>query len=236
MTHSLTHSYMWHDSFIQIVADFWCLTHSYVRRDSFICATWLIHMCNATDSYMRRDSFIWATWLIHDSFICDSFIEVVAGFWVTFEWVTSHFESHMNESRRIYGFWVTYEWVTSHMNESQRDSFIEVVAGLLTHSYVWRDLFIRATWLIHMCDMTHSCVRHDSFIEVGANVSWRIHSYVACVRRGSLICGMCCGTVEWDVWMNEKTRYNMPSMSEWVMTRHSYERRVLTHSFICGML
>ena len=25
-------------------------------------------------------------------------------------------------------------------------------------------IIIRATWLIHMCDMIHSCVRHDSFI------------------------------------------------------------------------
>jgi len=25
------------------------------------------------------------------------------------------------------------------------------------------DSFICVTWLIHMCDMTHSCVRHDSF-------------------------------------------------------------------------
>jgi len=32
------------------------------------------------------------------------------------------------------------------------DSF----ATHMNHSYVWRDLFIHATWLIHMCDMTHS--------------------------------------------------------------------------------
>jgi len=41
------------------------MTHSYVWHDSFICVTWLIHMCNMTDSYVRRDSFI----LSHDSFI-----------------------------------------------------------------------------------------------------------------------------------------------------------------------
>jgi len=27
----------------------------------------------------------------------------------------------------------------------------------MTHSYVWHDSFIRVTWLIHMCDMTNSC-------------------------------------------------------------------------------
>jgi len=41
----------------------------------------------------------------------------------------------------------------------------------MTHSYVWHDLFIFATWLIHMCDMTYSYVRHDSFI----CVTWLIH-------------------------------------------------------------
>ena len=28
----------------------------------------------------------------------------------------------------------------------------------MTHLYVWHDSFICVTWLIHMCDMTHSCV------------------------------------------------------------------------------
>jgi len=33
----------------------------------------------------------------------------------------------------------------------------------MTHSYVWHDSFICVTWLIHMCDMTHSYVWHDSW-------------------------------------------------------------------------
>ena len=33
----------------------------------------------------------------------------------------------------------------------------------MTHSYLRHDSFIRATWLIHTCDMTHSYVQHDSF-------------------------------------------------------------------------
>jgi len=36
---------------------------------------------------------------------------------------------------------------------------------------VWHDSFICVTWLIHMCDMTHSYVWHDSFI----CVTWLIH-------------------------------------------------------------
>jgi len=41
----------------------------------------------------------------------------------------------------------------------------------MTHSYVRHDSFICVTWLIHMCDMTHSYVWHDSFI----CVTWLIH-------------------------------------------------------------
>jgi len=36
---------------------------------------------------------------------------------------------------------------------------------------VWHDSFICVTWLIHMCDMTHSYVWHDSFI----CVTWLMH-------------------------------------------------------------
>ena len=34
----------------------------------------------------------------------------------------------------------------------------------MTHSYVRHDSFICVTWLTHMFDMTHSYVRHDSFM------------------------------------------------------------------------
>jgi len=33
----------------------------------------------------------------------------------------------------------------------------------MTHSCVWQDSFMCVTWLIHVCDMTHSCVWHDSY-------------------------------------------------------------------------
>jgi len=45
-------------------------------------------------------------------------------------------------------------------------------------SYVWHDSFISATWLIHLCDMTHSYVWHDSFI----CVTWLFEQ--ATYRRG----------------------------------------------------
>jgi len=41
----------------------------------------------------------------------------------------------------------------------------------MTHSYVRHDAFVWVTRLIHMCDMTHSYVRHDAFI----CATWLIH-------------------------------------------------------------
>ena len=63
----MTHSYVWHDSFICVtrLINMCDMTRSYVWHDSFICVTWLIHMCDMTDSYVRHDSFICVKWLIH---------------------------------------------------------------------------------------------------------------------------------------------------------------------------
>ena len=49
---------------------------------------------------------------------------------------------------------------------------------------------MRVTWLIHMCDVTHSCVRRDSFM----CVTWLIH-----VWRDSFIC------VTWLIHMCDMT-------------------------------
>jgi len=57
----------------------------------------------------------------------------------------------------------------------------------MTHSCVWHDSFICVTRLIYVCDMTHSYLWHDSFV----NVTWLIHMCDmahSCVRHGSFIC------------------------------------------------
>jgi len=58
-------------------------------------------------------------------------------------------------------------------------TLIHMTHSYVTHLYMWHDSFICVTWLIHMCDMTHSYVWHvthlymwhDSFI----CVTWLIH-------------------------------------------------------------
>jgi len=53
----------------------------------------------------------------------------------------------------------------------------------MTHSYVWHDSFICVTWLIHLCDVTHSYARLDS----STRVAW------PCICAASLIdvCVVC---------------------------------------------
>jgi len=53
------------------------------------------------------------------------------------------------------------------------DSYLTWLIHLcdMTHSCVWHDSFMCVTWLFHMCDMTHSYVSRDSFIYV----TWLIH-------------------------------------------------------------
>ena len=83
----MTHSYVWHDSFICVTwlihvcymthlvretvvtrvtwLNHLCdMTHSYEWHDSFICVTWLIHMCDMTHLYVWHDLFKCVTWLI----------------------------------------------------------------------------------------------------------------------------------------------------------------------------
>jgi len=134
------------------------MTHSYVWHDSFICVTWLIHMCDMTHSHVWHDSFIYVTWLIHmcdmthshvwhDSFIYDTYTcvhRVCAHEFVSMcTWVREYV--HMSS------------WVCAH--ENPRDPNYFHVCDTI-HSYVWHDSFICVTWLNHICDMTHSYVTH----------------------------------------------------------------------------
>jgi len=43
----------------------------------------------------------------------------------------------------------------------------------MTHSQVWRDSFVCVTWLIRKCDVTHSYVCHDSFILLASSLRRR---------------------------------------------------------------
>jgi len=90
----------------------------------------------------------------------------------------------------------------------------------MTHSCVWHDSFMCVTWPIHLCDMTHSCVWHDSFIRV----PWLIHMCdmtYSHVWHDSSIC------VTWLIHMCDMTHPSVWHVTwlffMWDMThKHSY--------------
>ena len=78
-TYAMTHSHVFHDSFICVpwLIHMSVMTHSHVchdsftclpwliHMDSFTCVPWLIHMSVMTHSYVCHDSFTCVPWLIH---------------------------------------------------------------------------------------------------------------------------------------------------------------------------
>jgi len=101
----------------------------------------------------------------------------------------------------------------------------------VTHSYVRHDSFICATWLIHKCNMTNSYVRHDSFI----SATWQIHMcdmtpLVRCLRWHAST------SFNGDVWHDYSyVRHDSSICATWRIhmcdMTHSYVRH---DSFICA--
>jgi len=76
------------------------------------------------------------------------------------------------------GVWHSYVTWLIHMRQEAITHYMTLsVVTWLVHT--WHDSFMCVTWLIHMCDMTHSYVWHDSFI----CVTWLIHTWHdSCIR------------------------------------------------------
>jgi len=101
------------------------------------------------------------------------------------------------------------------------DSFICVTWLIhmcdMTHSYVWHDSFICVTWLIHMCDMNHSFVWHDSFI---------------CLTRLIHMCDMADSYVWHDSPIPVLCSTHLPRSRIYIWLTHRYEMSYSYVSFI----
>ena len=131
---------MRHDSSICVL---WLIrlcavTDSCVWHDSFIRRVWLIHMCDMTHSYVWQDSFICVSWLIH---MCDM-THSVCDMTQCVTWLSVWHDSVCDMTKCVIGLSVWHDSIMFDM----------------AHLYARHDSFIRMTWLIHMCDMTHSCL------------------------------------------------------------------------------
>jgi len=235
----MTHSHVWHDACICVT---WpthtcAMTHSYVGHDSFIGVPQLIHMCAMTHAYVWHECAIAqgtdvcgretqrekeseqiseASSLPIFFLICKLTAELtlkINSSWnilrilvYSSEYLENLFFIPMrifwdffwNPLRRGFGRPAPPKFATS-------EGLWLIHMCDVTHSYVWHDSLVCVTWPIHMCDMTHSHVCHNSCI----CVTWLIH--------------MC------DMTHGAKGRYRWRSMTHdsWLMAHDSWRQRSL---------
>jgi len=175
--HDMTHSYVWHDSFICVT---WLIhmcdmTHSYVWHDLLACVAWLLHECDTTlsrvwhDSFhVWRDSFMCVTWLIH---MCN---KTHSNVWHDL-FICTNESCHTYEVHtRARGKWKieavyiscqayhTYEWVMSHIWMSHVTHGMSHVTHIdaSCHTYEWVMSHIWMSHITHMNEswMSHGCV------------------------------------------------------------------------------
>jgi len=141
------------------------------NSDVFLCMSlpWPIHMKSSvtTHSYVWHDSFICVTWLIHACDMTHSYVCHDSSY--VFVWHAGGM-SHINDYTYVYIkkkciYVYIYIYIYIHTN--------------MTREWVHTYEFICVTWLIQMCDMTHSCVWRDAFV----CVSWLIHVWL-CDMQG----------------------------------------------------
>ena len=148
------------------------------------CATRIRECVWDADSYTWRDSFMCVSWLIHRDVIsflrevaCDMNLRVCG-------------TCHLCDVTLLYDSFICVTWlirrdVVCLLHELVCDKNSRVCVSWLIHMCDMTHSCV--TWLIHMCDMTHSYVWHDSFI----CVTWLIHmcdmthSCVTCLFWGS---------------------------------------------------
>jgi len=177
----MTYSCVWYDSIMcatwlmeRVRLSFMCdMTHSYVHHNSFICVTWLVDVCDVTYSYVQ-----------HDWIIC-----VVS--WLNFMYImipgtTPVAHTHTATLCNTHCNTLQHSATATHCNTLQH-----TCTENSCRSYGWHESiicatwlmervplsFIRVTWLIRMCDMTHLYVRHDSYVwrDSCMCATWLIH-------------------------------------------------------------
>ena len=139
------------------------------------------HVCGKRSAYMESQNTTIFTCIKSNILHLEVLVESCR----TYEWVMSL----TNESCHIWARHVGYE---SEHHHNDISNCLHLKCDM-TQSYLtwlirkWNNWFICAIWLIHMCDMTRSYVRHDSII----CATWLIHKCDMThfyVRYDSFIC------------------------------------------------
>ena len=163
------------------------MTPSYVLHNSRILATCLVHMYGVPHSFVTTTNFYmelthsWAwldlwliefvTWLVHMYVVPHSFVTTTNSYMeLTHSWAWLHLlfiEFLPGASRGV--LFLRVLWLGNIVNRKHPRGGRFATINLMLCLY--GSTVIRVTWLIHMCDMTHSYVWHDSFI----CLTWLIH-------------------------------------------------------------
>jgi len=159
----------------------WNMTHPYM------CDTWLIHTCVEHDSSIHlwhmTHPYMCETWLIHTCVKHDSSIHVwhmthpyMCGASVCGSpWSISPDMTHDSFICVRHDSFMCVTWLTVHVRHiGMWQSFI---------NFAWYD-----SWLIHMCDMTHSYVWHDSSIHAWHIGMWQSFICFADMTHDSFVC------------------------------------------------
>ena len=206
------------------------------------CLTWRLHMCHVCECTRVY---------IH---VCTS--TSVAHMYTCVRRVCVHSHRMRVHSHLMWMYTVSdvTHMHTCHVCECTHVYIHVCTCTFVAHVYtcVWRDVFMRVKWIIHMCDVTYSCAWHDSFW----CVTWLIHmcdithSYV---WHDPFICAtelihMCDMTHPRVTWLNNM-QHDMLSHGthlesccrhtyEWVMSHILMRHDMLshgTHLKMCAM-
>ena len=130
----------------------WDMTHSYVWHDSFICVPWLIHICDMTHSHVRHDSSVCGTWLLHmydTSYPHDLLFYFNPIWFFHFNFFIFTWFRLIHDALMCHGCaWLKHTW---NMTRScVWHAFISYSCNVL----MWHDSFTFVTWLLYLYDMT----------------------------------------------------------------------------------
>jgi len=208
--YDVTHSYMWHYSFICVT---WLIricdmTHPYMWHDSSIHVPWLIHMRDVTHSYMQHDLNICVTWLVykcrynhqkikvalrlqvHDSFIYVTWhihIYDISYMWhYSFICVTR--QIHICDMTDPYNCYDSCIGVGRVMPLQMQRDFAVLCCSVLQYVAVYVAVYI------FMCCICCFAISKEQSCAASV-VSWHIHM---CDTTHSYICDMTCSYVWHD--------------------------------------
>jgi len=125
------------------------MTHSYVWHDSFICVTWLIHTCDMTHSH------VWFL-LVHVNSL-KHFVDhstETSRYEALCDMINSlqHAATRCNTLLHTATHCNTLQHTATHCNTLQHTA-THTLLTILLKRHAMKPCMI---WLIHMCDMTHS--------------------------------------------------------------------------------